>query len=153
LADVFLLRPKRQKQTFDGIDRHTDACSIYSASHGGFMSNNLEQFLEADALLPCPFCGEVGYRHLKHRESVCCCNDDCWIYGIYMNERAWNRRKPDLAKMVEDMRVAVETLKIYANRELFVGGYYPSGYLEAEQTLTRLKPYEKLFEKEVDGKR
>ena len=57
-------------------------------------------------------------------------------------------RNPDLAKMVDDMRLAVETLKIYANPDLFVSGYYISGYMAAEETLTRLKPYEKLFEKE-----
>lgn len=116
--------------------------------------------LAADALLPCPFCGN-GARMLKREigikgranwdwwHSIQCakCNaavgyDDNRYRDKGDCARAWNTRTPDLAKMVDDMRVAKEALEKTQEPE--------PDWDAIRYALTRLKPYEKLFEKEGD---
>ena len=54
-----------------------------------------------------------------------------------------SRIAPDLAKMVDDMRLAKEAL---AQAKRAINGREHTGFID--KALTRLKPYEKLFEKE-----
>lgn len=119
------------------------------------MSDNIKAFLEADALLPCPFCGGEAFvvSSIKitqpSRYAVRC--RDCLVETPTCEDSAhikqgWNNRAPDLAKMVEDMRVAKEAL------EMMQGYMLPLGSAKLrDEALTRLKPYEKLFEKEGES--
>lgn len=61
---------------------------------------------------------------------------------------AASRIAPDLAKMVEDMRMAREALESVLDED---EGYFARQEL-VRQALTRLKPCEKLFEKEGEVK-
>jgi hypothetical protein len=103
------------------------------------MTDNIKAFLEADALLQAARGDDYGKAYIVLRDAA-------------MNIA------PDLAKMVEDLRVAKEALEgmfgDFIKVEMLRGDHTEVRKMVAErkekakQALTRLKPYEKLFEKE-----
>lgn len=82
----------------------------------------------------------VDCKGLKNQSNICECDSKDTAEFI----AAASRIAPDLTKMLDDMRVAVETLTQIEHNlacERYVREF-------AGKALARLKPYEKLFEKE-----
>ena len=119
------------------------------------MSENIKAFLEADALR-----GEgqtnVFRVDIKNECGKVVDVATCYIEGTAKFIAASSRIGPDLAKMVEDIRVAKEALQGLHDDNMdyltknHLGGENNHWMKGARESLTRLKPYEKLFEKEGD---
>ena len=100
-------------------------------------------------LKPCREAFEVFARkHLRKDGPFlreCGLIDSPFTYADPDIEDAWQdwhqlTRTPDTSA-VELVRDLAETLKIYANRDLFVGSFYPSGHSEAEKALAKAEQW------------
>jgi len=104
------------------------------------MTQEIKAFLEADALRTQGEWDEWTVRVKKDPEYPY--NGEKIEFNGVFYVREDLVKAPDIAKMVEDMRVAKEALEFYRDFSFSDGGN------KAIKALTRLEPYEKMFEKE-----
>ena len=75
-----------------------------------------------DNLKSCPFCGGEGKLEtmLYGGTAVSCQNTDCGFYGYNVETSMWNTRPNDAKKMIAEIELLTEALKISCRHQLIV---------------------------------
>ena len=59
----------------------------------------------------CPFCGNTPAIYTSYYRNTCSCrNEQCFLFGVWLNREAWDARTPYLPPEVRELMTAARAL-------------------------------------------